>query len=124
MNTRIGPIVSAAALFAISVADASAFSMSFRWCGAGSPAFSVRDVPGGTTRLKFHMVDLNVPTFSHGGGTVAYEGQSTIPCGALRDYTPPSPPSGSHSYEITATAFGLGNVELARATFTRKFPEK
>jgi hypothetical protein len=70
------------------------------------------------------MVDLNVPSFNHGGGTVAYNGQSTVPCGALTNYTPPSPPSGSHSYQITVTAFGAGNAKLGTATFTRKFPEK
>ena len=121
---RIRLAVCAAVLLAVSTADASAFSMNFRWCGSGSPAFSLTDVPKGTTTLQFHMIDLNVPSFNHGGGTVAYKGQSTIPCGALTNSTPPSPPSGSHSYRITVTAFGAGNAELGTATFMRKFPEK
>jgi phosphatidylethanolamine-binding protein (PEBP) family uncharacterized protein len=116
--------VCAAAFLAVSAADASAFSMSFRWCGSGSPVFTLSDVPKGTTSLQFHMVDLDVPSFNHGGGTVTYKGQSTIPCGALKDYTPPSPPNGSHSYQITVTALGAGNANLGTATFTRKFPEK
>ena len=121
---RIRLAICAAAFLTFSTADASAFSMTFRWCGAGAPAFSLSDVPKGTTTLQFHMTDLNVPSFNHGGGTVAYMGQSTVPCGALKNYTPPSPPSGSHSYQITVTAFGAGNAELGVATFTRKFPEK
>ena len=70
------------------------------------------------------MVDLDVPTYNHGGGTVPYKGQTTIACGALTNYAPPSPPSGSHSYQFNVTAFGPGNSTLGTATFTRKFPEK
>jgi phosphatidylethanolamine-binding protein (PEBP) family uncharacterized protein len=121
---RISLAVCAAAFLAASTVDASAFSMTFRWCGARSPVFSLSDVPNGTTTLQFHMVDLDVPSFNHGGGTVAYRGQSTVACGALMDYTPPSPPSGSHSYQITVMAFGSGNANLGSASFTRKFPEK
>lgn len=105
-------------------ADASAFSMNFRWCGLGSPVFSLSGVPKGTTTLQFHMVDLDVPSYNHGGGKVPYKGQASVPCGALNNYSPPSPPSGSHSYQITVTAFGPGNANLGTATSTRKFPEK
>jgi phosphatidylethanolamine-binding protein (PEBP) family uncharacterized protein len=121
---RIRLALCAVAFLVVSSADASAFSMSFRWCGSGSPVFSLSEVPKGTTTLQFHMVDLDVPSYNHGGGTVAYKGQSSVPCGALKDYSPPSPPSGSHSYQITVTAIGSGNSNLGTATFTRKFPEK
>jgi len=70
------------------------------------------------------MVDLDVPSYNHGGGTVAYKGQSTVPCNALTNYSAPSPPSGSHSYQITVTAIGAANAKLGTATFTRRFPEK
>lgn len=121
---RIRLALCVAAFLATNAADASAFSMSFRWCGLGSPVFSLNGVPKGTTTLQFHMVDLDVPSYNHGGGTVAYKGQSTIACGALTNYSPPSPPSGSHSYQITVTALGSGNSNLGAATFMRKFPEK
>ena len=122
MLSRLGLCV--AAFLAIGAADASAFSMSFRWCGLGSPVFSLSGVPKGTTTLQFHMVDLDVPSYNHGGGTVPYKGQAGVACGALTNYTPPSPPSGSHSYQINVTAFGPGNTSLGTATSTRKFPEK
>lgn len=105
-------------------ADASAFSMGFRWCGLSSPVFSLSGVPKGTTTLQFHMVDLDAPNYNHGGGKVPYNGKASVPCGALNNYSPPSPPSGSHSYQITVTAFGSGNANLGTATSTRKFPEK
>jgi phosphatidylethanolamine-binding protein (PEBP) family uncharacterized protein len=119
---RIRLAVCATAFLTFSTADASAFSMTFRWCGSGSPAFSLSGVPEGTTTLQFHMTDLNVPSFNHGGGTVAYKGQSTVPCGALKNHAPPSPPSGSHSYQITVTAFGAGNAELGATHFHEKIP--
>jgi hypothetical protein len=62
------------------MSDAFAFSASFAWC-SGSPSFALTDVPQGTARLQFAMTDLNVPSFHHGGGTVAYSGQTAVPCG-------------------------------------------
>lgn len=108
----------------VGTVDAAAFSMNYRWCGLSSPVFSLSGVPKGTTTLQFHMVDLDVPSYNHGGGTVPYKGQAGVPCGALTNYSPPSPPSGSHSYQITVTAFGSSNVSLGTATFTRRVPEK
>jgi phosphatidylethanolamine-binding protein (PEBP) family uncharacterized protein len=117
-------VMGAATCLALSTADASAFSTSFRWCGTGSsPVFSLSGVPKGTTSLQFHMDDLDYSTANHGGGTVAYTGQRSIPCGALQMYKPPAPPSGSHRYQFTVTATGAGNATLGTATFTRKFPE-
>ncbi|APG09935.1 hypothetical protein BKD09_16545 [Bradyrhizobium japonicum] len=122
LNIRL--TVCATAILILSTANASAFSMSFRWCGLSSPVFALSGVPKGTATLQFHMVDLQVPSYNHGGGTVPYKGQSTIACGALNNYSPPSPPSGSHSYQVTVTAFGPGNSNLGSASYTREFPEK
>ena len=121
---RIWLAVMGLAFLVIGTADASAFSMNFRWCGLSSPVFSLSGVPKGTTTLQFHMVDLDAPNYNHGGGSVPYKGQASVACGALNNYSPPSPPSGSHSYQITVTAFGSGNSNLGTATSTRKFPEK
>jgi hypothetical protein len=65
---RIRLAVLGLGFFVVSTADASAFSMNFRWCGSGSPVFSLSGVPKGTTTLQFHMVDLDVPGYNHGGG--------------------------------------------------------
>ncbi len=75
-----------------SLAGAVAFSASFAWC-SGSPRFALTDVPPGTARLQFAMTDLNVPSFHHGGGAVAYSGQTAVPCGAFSSgFAGPSPP--------------------------------
>jgi Phosphatidylethanolamine-binding protein len=114
----------AALALGASNSGALAFSAKFSWC-AGSPSFALSDVPAATAKLQFHMTDLNVPSFPHGGGTIAYSGQTTVPCGAFAaGFTPPSPPPGQvHTYEFTIKALGGNGAVLATATARRKFPE-
>jgi phosphatidylethanolamine-binding protein (PEBP) family uncharacterized protein len=83
------------------------------------------DVPPGTARLQFAMTDLNVPSFHHGGGTVAYSGQTAVPCGAFSSgFTGPSPPPGQvHTYQFSIKALGSNGAVLATTTTRRKFPE-
>jgi hypothetical protein len=66
----------------LTMSAAFAFSASFAWC-SGSPSFALTDVPPGTARLQFAMTDLNVPSFHHGGGTVAYSGQTLYSASAI-----------------------------------------
>ena len=111
------------ALF-LATSGAFAFSASFAWC-SGSPSFALTDVPPGTAKLQFAMTDLNVPSFHHGGGTVAYSGQTTVPCGAFSSgFTGPSPPPGQvHTYQFSIEALGPNGAVLATTTTRRKFPE-
>jgi phosphatidylethanolamine-binding protein (PEBP) family uncharacterized protein len=108
----------------LTTSGAFAFSASFAWC-SGSPSFALTDVPQRTARLQFAMTDLNVPSFHHGGGTVAYGGQAAVPCGAFSSgFTGPSPPPGQvHTYEFTVKALGPNGAVLATTTTQRKFPE-
>src|SRR5208282_2261623 len=108
----------------LTMSDAFAFSASFAWC-SGSPSFALTDVPQGTARLQFAMTDLNVPSFHHGGGTVAYSGQTAVPCGAFSSgFTGPSPPPGQvHTYQFSIKALGPNGAVLATTATRRKFPE-
>ena len=107
-------------------APASAMSMSFKWgptkdCfDRKSPPITVRNVPAGTKKLRFKMVDLNAPNYPHGGGTVTWKGNGNLPYGAFR-YKGPCPPS-PHTYEISVKALGSGNKVLATAKSRRRFP--
>ncbi len=108
--------------------SAHAFSATVRWgsgagCSSESPAVNLSAVPRGTTSLEFQMVDLNMPSFNHGGGTVAFEGKTNFAPGALfgafSGYRGPCPPPGSvHRYQWTISAKdGSGKVlGTARAT--------
>ncbi len=114
----------AACALLLTASGAFAFSASFAWC-SGSPSFALTDVPQGTAKLQFAMTDLNVPSFHHGGGTVAYSGQAAVPCGAFTSgFTGPSPPPGQvHTYQFSIKALGPNGAVLATTTARRKFPE-
>jgi len=115
----------AALALSLGASGTLAFSASFSWCGAGSPSFELKDVPAATAKVQFAMTDLNVPSFHHGGGTVAYAGQPSVPCGAFSSgFTGPSPPPGQvHTYQFSIKALGASGGVLATTTAQRKFPQ-
>jgi phosphatidylethanolamine-binding protein (PEBP) family uncharacterized protein len=111
-------------------ATATAMSLQFSWegyarCTKGSPAFTLGDVPAGTTRLSFKLTDLKVPNYPHGGGTVAYQdGTTVIGAGAVSAQGPCPPEGERHDYQWTVQALdGAGKV-LASASAVRKFPPR
>lgn len=122
-NLREASVISS--ILFLSSTSAWAFQASFKWCGGGSPIFSLEAVPKGTKTLSFRMDDLNFPAYNHGGGDLSYTGQKNISCGALgtSNYRGPSPPQGPHTYRFTIRAFDASGQELARATSERQFPE-
>jgi len=105
---------------------AADFGVKFSWCDY-SAQFNLTNVPKGTQKLKFRMVDLDVPSFNHGGGTINYTNQKQIDCGVISassgGYTPPSPPSGAHTYEWSVYALDKDEKEIGVAKTSRKFPE-
>ena len=105
-------------------------SVEFSWagteaCSPRSPAFVVRNAPPGTATLDFQMTDLNVPSYRHGGGRVAYGGAGSvnIPPGAFT-YTGPCPPGETHNYRWTVTALSAAGAALGTATATQPFPPR
>ncbi|MGB3406444.1 MAG: hypothetical protein WBA67_03035 [Jannaschia sp.] len=126
------PFKLAAALCLAATAANADFAISFDWSGlasctngrpntVGSPAFVLRDVPAGTTEIRFRLVDLNVPQFNHGGGTVRVGQSGQLPPGLFR-YKSPCPPNGAHTYEWRAEA-RAGRQVIARASAQRRYPE-
>ncbi len=111
------------------LAQSAGFTVDFTWQGTEScfdpesPPFTLRGVPAGTLRLVFEMKDLDAPNFPHGGGTVAYSGQSAVLRGAFA-YKGPCPPVGQHSYQWTVRADDAKGTALAVAQVMRKFPPR
>ncbi|MDG1529973.1 MAG: hypothetical protein P8Q99_01340 [Paracoccaceae bacterium] len=113
---------------------AEAFEFQFNWkglksCTSGNPNtvknpnFSLKDVPAGTKFIRFKLTDLNVPSYNHGGGVVAYNGQKSIAPGTFK-YKSPCPPNGVHTYQWSATAQKRKNGgKIATAKSNRKYPE-
>ncbi len=86
----------------------------------GNPAFTLKGIPTGTTQVQIRLKDLNVPGYNHGGSKVKMTADGTIPEGTFK-YKSPCPPSGSHTYEWTATA-KKGSKTLAKAKASKKYP--
>lgn len=108
--------------------DASPLNVSFEWtkksaCSTTSPLILVTNIPKETKFLKVEMVDLDMPTYDHGGGEVSYDGSNTIKEGALKTYAGPCPPPGvEHSYEITVKALSADKkLILGHGKAIRKF---
>ncbi|MBO6578636.1 hypothetical protein [Thalassospira sp.] len=107
----------------------ASLDVSFDWhgtsaCSTKSPAFIISNIPADTASLRFKMVDLDVPTYNHGGGAIDYSGSSEIPAGAF-SYKGPCPPSGSHDYRFTVTALNAdGSLILGKGEETQAFPPK
>jgi phosphatidylethanolamine-binding protein (PEBP) family uncharacterized protein len=113
---------------------AQAFEISFTWdglksCTSGNPntvanpIFKLNDVPEGTMFIRFKLVDKDVPGYNHGGGTVAWNGESEVPAGAFK-YKSPCPPNGVHIYEWTATAQSKkSGGKLGQTKAARKYPD-
>jgi phosphatidylethanolamine-binding protein (PEBP) family uncharacterized protein len=123
------PAAVAIAIFGVWPSNAIAMSVKFSWigyqaCGSRSPAFTVSNVPMGTARLSFKMVDKDAPTYPHGGGTIAYVGKSDIRAGAF-SYKGPCPPAGQqHTYEWTVQALDRNGTTIASANAVEKFPPR
>jgi phosphatidylethanolamine-binding protein (PEBP) family uncharacterized protein len=105
---------------------ASAFSVKAEWgsgsgCSSVAPAFSFSKVPAGTAKLAFKMVDLNLPSYPHGGGEVAFSGKASFGQGeafggAFSSYRGPCPPpTETHRYEWTVQALDAGGKVLGTA---------
>ncbi|MYZ50234.1 phospholipid-binding protein [Propylenella binzhouense] len=86
-----------------------------------SPPITLTGVPAGTVTLDIRMKDLDYLRYPHGGGKVAYAGQSQLPYGAFR-YKGPCPPNVSHLYEFTIRALDAAGKELATAKTKKRFP--
>ena len=105
---------------------ADVLSVRFTWagipaCASISPAFELGSVPAGTKSLSFTMTDLNVPTFHHGGSTIAYTGDA-VSRGAI-SYTGPCPPDGEpHNYRWTVQALDAAGKVLETGSADAMFP--
>jgi phosphatidylethanolamine-binding protein (PEBP) family uncharacterized protein len=92
-------------------------------CSASSPKITVSNIPPGTKKLSVTLVDQDVPTWNHGGGTISNDGSGVIPEGALKaGYNGPCPPSGSHTYVFSVNAIDGEGVIVGQGEKAQVFP--
>jgi phosphatidylethanolamine-binding protein (PEBP) family uncharacterized protein len=107
----------------------AAMTLGFSWagvsrCTTSPPAFVLTDVPAGTRRLAFNMVDLDLRSFRHGGGTMPYRGDNEVAAGSFSYRGPCPPPGQQHNYRWTVRALDVGGRTLATASATELFPPR
>ncbi len=125
--SRVSNAALGAVLIAFFSSPAAAMSIEFSWkgysaCSSSSPGFTVKGVPSGTVKLLFRMVDMDMTSYPHGGGTIAYAGNNTIRPGAFFYTGPCPPPRKQHRYEWTVQAVDADGRVLDSASSRRKFP--
>ena len=79
-------------------------------CSTSPPSFIIKGIPEGTKTLRFVMIDLDKPSYNHGGGDVVYDGSEEIPEGSF-SYKGPCPPS-RHTYKFIVKATLMKKVIL------------
>ena len=80
----------------------------------------LQDVPKGAVKLEFALKDLDV-AYDHGGGTVAYAGEGSVPAGAFT-YKSPCPRNGAHSCEWTVTALDAAGKRIGTGEAKKRYP--
>lgn len=132
IRTTLAAILIAGSGAWVTAAQADDFSFTFEWgdiplCNTGypnrvdNPIFTLKNVPEGTTEIRFSLTDLDVPSYNHGGGSADYSGGDVIQPGEF-SYQSPCPPRGSHNYEWSARARNADGDTLARARSAKKYP--
>ena len=92
-------------------------------CTEISPAIHITGVPAGTVKFRVKLVDLDITSYNHGGGTVQNDGSGIIEEGALKSgYTGPCPPSGSHRYKFIVYSLDENNDAIGVGESIRRFP--
>lgn len=110
--------------------DVYPIAFDFHWteksgCAFLSPPMVFSGVPESAGFLRLTMVDLDKPSYSHGGGVVPYvKGMKGLSEGVLSAYEGPCPPTGAHKYKITIEALNKDqSLVLARGSEIKNFPQ-
>ena len=107
---------------------AHALTAKFSWSGTSrctneSPPFFITGAPEATRQLRFLMRDADMPSFNHGGSTVAYPDTGKVPMGAIAYIGPCPPEDETHRYVWTIDALDASGNVLATTQVEGNFPE-
>lgn len=109
-------------------ADASKLDVQVKWteksgCSRVSPPITLKGLPASTKFIEVRMVDLDLPTFNHGGGDIDYIGQTIIAEGSLKFFNGPCPPN-PHNYKFTVNAINADkSAVVGVGEVNKRYPE-
>lgn len=107
---------------------AASLDVSVSWtaksgCSKISPPLVIKNLPADAKVIEVRMVDLNMPSFNHGGGDFQFAGSDVVAEGALKYFNGPCPPS-QHSYKFTVKALNSDKSKIVGiGEVVKKYPE-
>ena len=91
-------------------------------CSKTSPEIRVYGVPADVKFFKVKLVDLDSPSWNHGGGIFPNDGSGIIPAGSLKKgYNGPCPPIRPHKYRFTVKGLDSEGKVVAEGKHSQKF---
>jgi len=91
-------------------------------CSNISPAIKVTGFPKATKNFSVRLVDVNVPTMNHGGGTIPNDGSGMIPSGAFDAYVGPCLTGSTHRFQFIVKALDEQGTVIGQGSATQSFP--
>ena len=91
---------------------------------ARSPEIHLENVPEGVDRLTIYFYDVSANDYSHGGGSILYDGSGIIQTGAFKDFKGLTNMFGIPKIKVVAEAFNMNGQLVGKGTITKKPPEQ
>ena len=90
---------------------------------ARSPEIHLENVPKGVDRLTIYFYDVSANDYSHGGGSMHYDGSGSIQSGAFKDFKGLTNMFGIPKIKVTVDAFNKDGQLVGKGATTKIPPE-
>jgi hypothetical protein len=87
-----------------------------------SPEIHLANVPEGVDRLTIYFYDVTANNYSHGGGSLSYDGSGIIPAGAFTDFKGMTNMFGTPTIKVTVDAFNKDGQLIGRGAIAKAPP--
>ncbi len=91
---------------------------------AVSPKIHLANVPEGVDRVTIYFYDITANNYSHGGGSLSYDGTGIIPVGAFKDFKGMTNMFGVPKIKVTVEAFNKDGQLIGKGEIAKDPPEK
>ena len=91
---------------------------------ARSPEIHMENVPEGIDRLTIYFYDVTANNYSHGGGSLPYDGSGIIPVNAFKDFKGLTNMFGIPKIKVTVEAFNKNGQLVGKGAITKEPPNQ